>query len=199
MIVPGGMHPRPVVPPVANHDAGRQPGIDRHGRQRHPHHLARAPVGEGGGKACIDPEPFADHLMKRIDLIGAADQQPVHVLAGQPGIVERAGHGVFQQPDGGNAGRYSRLASGGRVTSSATRSEQVETLTWQQSVDRLNQLGIRTFRLTPDSGQNGYRFVCLVTSVDDPRISRRFEAESIDPLIAVGDVLAQVENWNLHR
>ena len=101
--------------------------------------------------------------------------------------------------DGGNAGRYSRLASGGRVTSSATRSEQVETLTWQQSVDRLNQLGIRTFRLTPDSGQNGYRFVCLVTSVDDPRISRRFEAESIDPLIAVGDVLAQVENWNLHR
>jgi len=101
--------------------------------------------------------------------------------------------------DAGNTGRYSRLANGGRVTASATRSGQVETLTWQQAVDRLNQLGIRTFRLTPDAGQNGYRFVCLVTSVDDPRISRRFEAESIDPLIAVGDVLAQVENWNLHR
>jgi len=101
--------------------------------------------------------------------------------------------------DGGNAGRYSRLASDGRAAASAARSAGVETLTWQQAVDRLNQLGIRTFRLTPDAGQNGYRFVCLVTSVDDPRISRRFEAESIDPLIAVGDVLAQVENWNLHR
>jgi hypothetical protein len=101
--------------------------------------------------------------------------------------------------DGGNAGRYSRLANGGRVTSSATRSGQVETFTWQQAVDRLNQLGIRTFRLTPDTGQTGYRFVCLVTSVDDPRISRRFEAESVNPLVAVGDVLAQVENWNLHR
>jgi hypothetical protein len=76
---------------------------------------------------------------------------------------------------------------------------RVETLTWQQAVDRLTQLGIRTFRLTPDSGQIGYRFVCFVTSVDDPRISRRFEAESIDPLIAVGDVLAQVENWKRHR
>jgi hypothetical protein len=85
------------------------------------------------------------------------------------------------------------------VTSSATRSGQVETFTWQQAVDRLNQLGIRTFRLTPDTGQTGYRFVCLVTSVDDPRISRRFEAESVNPLVAVGDVLAQVENWNLHR
>lgn len=101
--------------------------------------------------------------------------------------------------DARNAGRYARLEGGGRVTPTAARSAQVETLTWQQAVDRLNQLGIRTFRLTPNTGQNGYRFVCLVTSVDDPRISRRFEAESIDPLIAVGDVLAQVENWNLHR
>ena len=101
--------------------------------------------------------------------------------------------------DGRNSGRYVRRAMDGRVTSTPTRSAQVEILTWQQAVDRLNQLGIRTFRLTPNTGQNGYRFVCLVTSVDDPRISRRFEAESIDPLIAVGDVLAQVENWNLHR
>ncbi len=99
----------------------------------------------------------------------------------------------------GNAGRYSRPTSDGHAMSSPTRSRQAKVLTWQQAVDRLNQLGIRTFRLTPDTGQSGYRFVCLVTSVDDPRISRRFEAESVDPLVAVGDVLAQVENWNLDR
>lgn len=95
--------------------------------------------------------------------------------------------------------RYSRESTGGRANSSNLDLGRVETLTWQQAVDRLTQLGIRTFRLTPDSGQTGYRFVCFVTSVDDPRISRRFEAESSDPLIAVGDVLAQVENWNQHR
>lgn len=100
------------------------------------------------------------------------------------------------------AGRYSRLMDSGRDNSTDShpaRSAQTETLTWQQAVDRLNEHGIRTFRLTPDSSQNGYRFVCLVTSIDDPRISRRFEAESIDPLVAVADVLAQVENWNLHQ
>ncbi len=85
------------------------------------------------------------------------------------------------------AGRYSRLMDSGRDNSTDShpaRSAQTETLTWQQAVDRLNEHGIRTFRLTPDSSQNGYRFVCLVTSIDDPRISRRFEAESIDPLVA---------------
>lgn len=104
--------------------------------------------------------------------------------------------------DAGMSGRYSRLTSGGHenpTTSRSSLSAQTQTLTWQQAVDRLNELGIRTFRLTPDSSQNGYRFVCLVTSIDDPRISRRFEAESIDPLVAVADVLEQVENWNLHQ
>ncbi|MFT4555562.1 MAG: hypothetical protein ACI92S_000894 [Planctomycetaceae bacterium] len=125
------------------------------------------------------------------------DASPAAGLSNRP--TEAAASLKDARPDVGNAGRYSRLASDGRATASATRSGQVETLTWQQAVDRLNQLGIRTFRLTPNTDQNGYRFVCLVTSVDDPRISRRFEAESIDPLVAVGDVLAQVENWNLHR
>jgi hypothetical protein len=104
--------------------------------------------------------------------------------------------------DGGLAGRYSRLTSSDHANATESRSTQpaqVETLTWEQAVDRLNELGIRTFRLIPNAGQNGYQFICLVTSVDDPRISRRFEAESVDPLVAVADVLAQVENWNLHQ
>ena len=105
--------------------------------------------------------------------------------------------GIVRDP--GNTARFSRATTGGMAASSTPRAAQVETLTWQQAVDRLNQMGIRTFRLTQNSGQNGYRFVCLVTSVDDPRISRRFEAESTDPLVAVGEVIVQVENWNQHR
>lgn len=97
------------------------------------------------------------------------------------------------------AGRYVQASRREQPNGSQTLRRKRETLSWQQAVVRLNELGIRTFRLTPDSGQNGYRFVCLVTSVDDPRISRRFESESTDPLGAVSDVLAQVENWNVHR
>jgi len=63
----------------------------------------------------------------------------------------------------------------------------------------LNQLGIRTYRLSPSASDGRYHFMCLVTSADDPRISRRFEAESREPLDAVDRVLAQVEEWNRIR
>lgn len=147
------------------------------------------------GQAAVSSRPSrSSHDPASADAPGDADfSEPSHRQTEASATLEDA------FADAGNAGRYSRPASGDRVTTAATRSAHVETFTWQQAVERLNQLGIRTFRLTPNTGQNGYRFVCLVTSVDDPRISRRFEAESIDPLIAVGDVLAQVENWNLHR
>lgn len=118
-------------------------------------------------------------------------------LAVESDRAETTSAGIVGSSD--KTGQAARLVHGRLVAPSPAYVAQVETLTWQQAVDRLNQLGIRTFRLTPDSEQNGYQFVCLVTSVDDPRISRRFEAESIDPLIAVGEVLAQVENWNQYQ
>ena len=70
---------------------------------------------------------------------------------------------------------------------------------WRGAVERLNQLGIRTYRLSPAASEGRYHFMCLVTSADDPRISRRFEAESHEPLDAVGRVLTQVEEWNRIR
>lgn len=130
---------------------------------------------------------------------GQAAVPPQSVSARSADIRTAAVSSEEVRSDGSTAGRYARLTSGGHENPTASRSAQSETLTWQQAVDRLNELGIRTFRLTPDSSQNGYRFVCLVTSIDDPRISRRFEVESIDPLVAVADVLEQVENWNLHQ
>ncbi|MBI1312982.1 hypothetical protein GC176_16955 [bacterium] len=74
-----------------------------------------------------------------------------------------------------------------------------EGLSWRGAVNRLNQLGIRTYRLNPAAVEGRYHFMCLVTSADDPRISRRFEAESREPLDAVDRVLAQVEEWNRIR
>lgn len=70
---------------------------------------------------------------------------------------------------------------------------------WRDAIDHLNQLGIRTYRLSPSTSDGRYHFMCLVTSADDPRISRRFEAEGREPLDAVDRVLTQVEEWNRVR
>ena len=68
--------------------------------------------------------------------------------------------------------------------------------TWREAVGRLNELGIRTFRLVPGSQPGTFQFSCLVSSVDDPRVSRWFDDEATEPLDAVARVLRKVEDWN---
>ncbi len=70
---------------------------------------------------------------------------------------------------------------------------QHEGLTWRTAIDRLKACGSTSYRLTAGARDGEYRFVCFVTSPDDERITRRFEAESLEPLTAVEDVLAQIE------
>jgi hypothetical protein len=71
--------------------------------------------------------------------------------------------------------------------------------TWREAVQQLNERGIRTFRLTPGMQPGTFQFSCLVSSVDDPRVSRWFDAESTEPLDAVARVLIKVEDWNRTR
>lgn len=91
--------------------------------------------------------------------------------------------------------RYVRTASL-RSESAASSAPKSSSLTWQQASARLEELGIHHFDLVRGSRPGEFRFMCLVTSADDPRISRRFEAEAGDPLLAVERVLLQIENWN---
>jgi hypothetical protein len=71
--------------------------------------------------------------------------------------------------------------------------------TWREAVQQLNDRGIRTFRLTPGMQPGTFQFSCLVSSVDDPRVSRWFDAEATEPLDAVARVLVKVEDWNRAR
>lgn len=96
-------------------------------------------------------------------------------------------------PDAG-AERYQRIALG--ASPLAAKTPDVLRPTWRQAVDRLNEQGIRTFRLTPGSQPGTFQFSCLVSSVDDPRVSRWFDAEATEPLDAVARVLTKVEEWN---
>ncbi|HET6423888.1 MAG TPA: hypothetical protein VFG20_09410 [Planctomycetaceae bacterium] len=68
-------------------------------------------------------------------------------------------------------------------------------LTWNAAVQRLNGMGIRSFRLEPGNQPTQFLFYCSYTPRDNPRVSYRFEAEADDPLRAVERVLEQIDTW----
>ncbi|WP_339733738.1 hypothetical protein [uncultured Gimesia sp.] len=68
--------------------------------------------------------------------------------------------------------------------------------TWSAAVQKLNELGIRDYRLGPGVRPNEFLFSCTYSLPQSPRISRRFEAVALDPLKAVIKVLQQVDEWN---
>ncbi len=72
-------------------------------------------------------------------------------------------------------------------------------LTWKTAVQRLNELGIRNFRLEPGARPGEFTFTCSYTPSNSPHVTRRFEAEADDPLKAVAKVLAQVEDASQQR
>ncbi len=72
-------------------------------------------------------------------------------------------------------------------------------LTWRQAVHRLNDLGIHRFRLEPGQDEADFHFACEFSPDNDPRITRRFEAEAAEPLQAVELVLRQIDEWNDQR
>ena len=131
------------------------------------------------------------------------DARPVNVETAplnqrsRPGMVSREFAASSEALESYSASEVSTLAQ--NRTSNTRIARQPVGSSWRDAIDRLNQLGIRTYRLTPSGSDGGYRFMCLVTSADAPQISRRFEAESRDPLNAVDRVLAQVEEWNRVR
>ena len=68
-------------------------------------------------------------------------------------------------------------------------------LTWREAVRRLNELGIQEFRLEPGRQLGEFYFACEFTPDRDARITRRFEAEAKEPLLAVAAVLRQIDEW----
>lgn len=82
----------------------------------------------------------------------------------------------------------------------AADSEQsTEGLTWREAVRKLNELGIQEFRLEPGSRLGEFYFACEFTPHRDARVTRRFEAEATEPLLAVHAVLRQIDDWLTRR
>lgn len=72
-------------------------------------------------------------------------------------------------------------------------------LTWREAVSRLNELGIQNFRLEPGRQAGEFYFACEFTPHRDARVTRRFEAEATEPLLAVRAVLSQIDDWLTRR
>ena len=102
--------------------------------------------------------------------------------------------------------RRQRPLPGEEPDSSANRnargkrnSSSPEPLTWRTAVQRLNDLGIRNFRLEPGVRAGEFAFTCSYTPSNSPHVTRPFEAEADDPLKAVAKVLTQVEEASQQR
>jgi hypothetical protein len=66
---------------------------------------------------------------------------------------------------------------------------------WQAAARRLKELGISKYRLESQIEEQMFVFVCAISSPDNPRIARRFEADADNPLEAVELVLQQIDEW----
>ncbi len=73
--------------------------------------------------------------------------------------------------------------------------EPADNLTWRQAVRELSERGIENFRLERGRDAESFLFVCTLAPGDNPHVTMRFEAESIDPLAAVSNVIDQVDAW----
>ncbi len=94
---------------------------------------------------------------------------------------------------GGSGARYER--SGETTRQPAPLPPRGQSMSWRQASKILDELGVQTYSLSPGLNPGEFRFVCLVSSTDDPRVSRRFESHSTDPLVAVEQVIGQVTRW----
>ncbi len=77
--------------------------------------------------------------------------------------------------------------------------EVAEPLTWKRAAQRLQELGIHKYRLERIPQKQRFVFTCAVTAPGDGRVSRRFEAEADEPLLAVQSVLDQIDEWQAAR
>lgn len=68
-------------------------------------------------------------------------------------------------------------------------------LTWKSAAEQLQALSITSYHLEPGANPTSFLFVCSFVPAQHPNVTMRFESESADPLVAVDDVLAQIDRW----
>ncbi|MCA9080681.1 MAG: hypothetical protein KDA58_08985 [Planctomycetaceae bacterium] len=78
-------------------------------------------------------------------------------------------------------------------------SHSASQLDWREASRKLAEMGIDRYHLERGATPDTFLFVCLVTPAGSQHITHRFESESADPLLAVNQVLSQVDTWLQQR
>jgi hypothetical protein len=95
-----------------------------------------------------------------------------------------------------NAEAPAAAADSGRASAPTADSSG---LTWREAARKLSEMGIDDYHLERGEADGTFLFVCSFAPAGATNVSMRFEAESDEPLVAVGDVLAQVDRWLRQR
>ncbi len=154
-----------------------------------PAEIAKAPVSvvenafeNPGTPPRIDADP--ENLAAPRTLFGGTNESPAPKQTA-----------ALEPPEGIAPPAVTAPPAEGIRTPSPTVRQPPEPLTWQTAQARLKQLGIERYYLEPDPAGQVFLFRCAYSPPNNPRISRRFEAEAAEPLEAVRKVLQQVETW----
>lgn len=98
-----------------------------------------------------------------------------------------------------DAGRRQRPAMAGLGESSPSAGDastaEDSGLTWRSAAQRLQDMGVTNYHLEQGSDALTFLFVCSFCPAASPNVEMRFESEAAEPLDAVGDVLAQIDQW----
>ncbi len=114
------------------------------------------------------------------------DRGGVNPFASRPRATPPRNEAALETAEAGGTARE-------RITSPHTD------LTWKSARNRLTELGVTHFHLERGSTDDSFLFVCMFSPGDDPRVTRRFEAEAPEPLAAVDGVLGQIDTWMQRR
>ncbi len=120
-----------------------------------------------------------------------AEDQAADIFAARPNMKSNGERGGVSSP-------VSSPRTGGLTPPRSPESSD-QGLTWRDAVRQLNELGIQEFRLEPGRQLGEFYFACEFTPDRDTRITRRFEAEAKEPLLAVAAVLRQIDEWMPRR
>ena len=94
--------------------------------------------------------------------------------------------------------RVSTAAFEQRVPANPTTSPAAS-LTWRQASQRFSEWGVDNYHLERGATEGTFLFVCMYSPSHAPHVTHRFEAEADEPLLAVNQVIGQIDRWMQQR
>jgi len=91
------------------------------------------------------------------------------------------------------------LEPGARSLEPGASSMTSRLVSWREASRRLAEMGIEHYHLERGVSEHSFLFVCRFSPGDAPHVTHQFEAEAEEPLVAVNQVLQQIDVWLQER